>query len=131
MLQVLVLHVRGLVLHVALVLVEVHHRREGLGVVLVEVFALAPLLHEGLGVASIHVLELDLVIHCHGMYFLELGELNYDHIKEGELVMDLHHKKSSLKIADLYGDLSGAILKKPMRKTGIERSCCGALPFVC
>ena len=131
MLQVLELHGRGLVLHVALVLVEVHHRLEGLEVVLVEVFALAPLLHEGLGVASVHVLELGLVIHCHGMDFLELGELDDDHVEEGELVVDLHHKKSSPKIADLYGDLSGAVLKKPMRKTGVERSCCGALPFVC
>ena len=118
-------------LHDALVLVELHHLLEVVDVALVEVFALAPLLHEGLGVASIHVLKLGLVIHCHGMDFLELGELDDDHVEEGEFVVYLHHKRSSPKIADLYGDLSGAILKKPKRKTGVERSCCGALPFVC
>ena len=131
MLQVLELHGRGLVLHVAFVLVEVHHHLEGLEVVLVEVFALAPLLLEGLGVSSVHVLELGLVSHCHRMDFLDLGDLEDDHVEEGELVADLHHKRSSPKIAELYGDLSGAILKKPMRKTDVKRSCCGALPFVC
>ena len=106
------------------------HLLEVLDVALVEVFALAPLLLELLG-ASVHVLELGLVSHCHGMDFLELGDLDDDHVEEGELMADLHHNRSSPKIADLYGDLSGAVLKKPMRKTGVERSCCGALPFLC
>ena len=77
------------------------------------------------------MLELGLVSHCHGMDFLELGDLEDHHDEESELVEDLHHKRSSPKIADLYGGLSGAVLKKRLRKTGVARSCCGALPFVC
>ena len=88
------------------------------------------MLHEGLGVASVHVLELGLVSHCHGMDFLELGDPEDDHVEEGELVADLHHKRSSPKIADLNGGLSGTVLLKKRREMGIARSCFGALPFV-
>ena len=129
MLRVLELHVRGLVLHGALVLVELHHRLEGLDVVLVEVFSLAPLLL-ALGVSPFHVLELGLLSRCHRKDFLEFGDLEELDIEGSELVEDLHHKRSSPKIADLYGNLSGAVLKKRMRKMGVARSCCGALPFV-
>ena len=102
---------------------------EVLDVALAEVFALAPLVL-ALVVAPFHVLELGLVSHCHGMDFLELGDLEDRHIEESELVEDLHHKRSSPKIADLYSDLSGAVLKKRTRKTGVARSCCRVLPFV-
>ena len=64
------------------------------------------------------------------MDFLELGDLEDDHVEEGELMEDLHHKMSSPKIADLSGGLSGTVLMKTMRKTGVARSCCGVLPFV-
>ena len=95
------LHVRGLVLHVALVLVELPHRLEVVDVALVEVFPLA------LGVAPFHVLGLGLVSHCHGMDFLELGDHGDHHVDENELGEDLHHKRSSPKIANLSGGLTG------------------------
>ena len=129
-LRVLALHVRGLVLHGALVLVGLHHRLVVVDVALEEVFALAPFL-VALVVAPFHVLRLGLVSHCHGMDFLELGDLGDHHVEESELVEDFHHKRSSSKMADLYDDLSGVVLKKWLRKTGVARSCCGALPFVC
>ena len=120
---------RVLELHNVLDHVGSHHRLEVLGVLLVVVFYLAPLLH-ALVVAPYHALELDLVSHCDGMDFLELGDLGDHHVEESELVGDLLRKRSSPKIADLSGSLSGIVLMKRMRKTGVARSCCGVLPFV-
>ena len=71
---------RVLELHDVLDLGGLHHRLEVLEVALVEVFGLAPLLL-ALVVAPFHVLELGLVSHCHGMDFLELGDLE-DHHEE-------------------------------------------------
>ena len=87
--------------------------------------------HLFLGDEVVRALKDSLANHFHGMDFLELGDLEDHHVVESRLVEDLHHKMSSPKIADLYGDLSGTVLKKPMRKTGVKQSCCGALPFVC
>ena len=64
------------------------------------------------------------------MGFVDLDDIHGLGDDANELVVDLHRKRSSPKIANLYGDLSGAVLKKPMRKTGVERSCCGDLTFV-
>ena len=112
-----------------LVLEGWRHHLEVLDIALVEIFALAPLLL-ALVVAPFHVLVLGLVSHCHEMDFLELGDLGGRHVEENELVEDLHRKRSSPKIADLSGGLSGAVLMKRMRKTGAARSYCGVLPFV-
>ena len=105
------------VLHGALVLVGLHHHLEVLDVALVGV-VLGPRPLE-LGVSPFHLLELGLVIHCHGMDFLELGDLEDHHVEGHELVEDLHHKRSSPKIVDLSGGFSGAVLMKRMRKTGV------------
>ena len=102
---------RVLELHDVLDLVGLHHQLEVLDVALVELFAPTPLLL-ALVVAPFHVLELGLVSHCHGIYFLELGDLGYLHVEGLELMEDLLHKRSSPKIADLSGGLSGAVLLK-------------------
>ena len=77
-----------------------------------------------------HVLDLSLVSHCHGMDFLELGDLEVLDVEGLELVEDLYHRGSSPKSVDLRGGLSGAFLLAMMRKVGIARSCYKVLPFV-
>ena len=73
-----------------------------------------------LGVSPFHVLGLGLVSHCLGMDFLELGDLGEQHVKESEHGEDLHHNRSSPKIANLSSGLSGAVLAKRLRKTRIS-----------
>ena len=86
-------------------------RLEVVAVALVEAFALAPLVL-ALVVAPFHVLELGLVSHCHGMDFLEHGDLGEHHVEVLELGEDLYHKTSRPKMADLSGGLSGAVFLK-------------------
>ena len=86
---------------------------------LVEAFALAPLVL-ALVVAPFHPLKLGLVSHCHGKDFLKLGDLEDHHVEGLELVEDLLRKRSSPKIADLSGGLSGAVLMKMSRRTGVS-----------
>ena len=85
------------------------HHLDVLDEALVEVFALAPLLL-ALGILPLHVLELGLVSHCHGMDFLENGDLGGHHVEGLELGEDLYHKMSIPKSVDLSGGLSGDVL---------------------
>ena len=83
--------------------------------------------HLVIGVSPFHVLGLDLANHCHGMDFLELGELESTRREEMELEEDSHRKKSMPTSGDLSG---GAVLVKKLRKTLSSRPWCGILPFV-